>query len=144
MLREIFMTEVQIAPGITFEELHGGKILYIKVRTVERTAIDKWYAAVEERLKTWAIDQPYLVVYDLADKNVGFTPYMRHKAASVTDLRPEVRGRGAMILTRGPVGYLLMLFARVRTGTSRQIQVFFDRSAAVKWLEEALPAHNKS
>jgi hypothetical protein len=138
------MTEVQLASGITFDELHQGKIICVTIRTVERTAVDKWYATVEEKIKGWSVDQPYLAMYDLAHKDVGFTPYMRHKAASINDLRPEVRGRIALVLTRGPVGYLLMIFARVRARASRQLQVFFDRKAATAWLEEALQVQHKA
>lgn len=126
----------EIAPGIWCEVLEDGKIQTITVKSVARASVDAWANHVTDNVNQWDASKPYLMLYDFSDPKVSFTSYIRQKSSELTELRPEVRGKVAVVMMRNPVNFLVMVFAQVRPRASRQIKIFFDRESALNWLND--------
>ncbi|PJF20882.1 MAG: hypothetical protein CUN56_13940, partial [Phototrophicales bacterium] len=99
--------------------------------------VNAWAQHIKDLITGWEdTNKPYLVLYDFTDPKVSFTPYVREKSAELTTLRPEVTGRIAVVLSRGAINFLVMLFAQLRPRAARQIKIFFDKESALAWLND--------
>ncbi|MCS6835166.1 MAG: hypothetical protein NZ750_04010 [Anaerolineae bacterium] len=132
------MSEAFANLPIRYSTLHDGMIMKFVIDDVSRATVDAWYNFLTQRIGQWDEKQPYLVLYDLRDRRVSMTPYLRERAAVLNALRPEVSGRIAILINRSATSYLMMAFARLRSHASRQARIFFVEGAAVQWLEELL------
>jgi len=132
------MSEQFISQHVIYSTLHRELIMKFVVRDVTRSSIDGWYNFLTKRIEEWAREQPYLVLYDLRDPRVSMTPYLRERAAVLNTIRPDVRGRIAILISRSPTAYLMMAFARLRSHASREARIFFTEETALEWLEESL------
>jgi hypothetical protein len=127
-----------LAEGIRYRLSDSDQILLFWIETTQQAAIDAWYGFLHQRLSQNAPDTPYLVLYDLTHAEVGLTTYMRKKAAEIHDLRPDVKGRIALVLRPTPTNALFRFFIATRQGVSRPARIFFDTNAALAWLREGL------
>ncbi|RMG70174.1 MAG: hypothetical protein D6711_17990 [Chloroflexi bacterium] len=127
----------EIAPGILTETIEDGKIHIITIKSITRPSVNAWAQHIKDLITGWEdTNKPYLVLYDFTDPKVSFTPYVREKSAELTTLRPEVTGRIAVVLSRGAINFLVMLFAQLRPRAARQIKIFFDKESALAWLND--------
>jgi hypothetical protein len=127
-----------LAEGVRYGFSDSDKLLLFWIETTQQAAIDAWYAFLQHRLSQNAPDVPYLVLYDLTHPDVGLTTYMRKKASEINDMRPDVKGRIALVLRPTPTNALFRFFIATRQGVSRPARIFFDANAAQAWLRELL------
>lgn len=127
-----------ITSGISYQWLDEKHLLKFVLVDVSRETVDKWYNFLTEVLQNWPVERPYRVLYDMRRENVTFTPYIREKAGEINALRPEVKGRIAIVLKPNATAYLVRLFARVRRRSSRVTALFFTEEEALLWLRESI------
>src|SRR5688500_550371 len=75
-----------IAPGLTRQWLHGGKIVVFKLENSSRELTDAWFEAVLESYKACQPGQLYLSLQDLSARNLTTTPYGRKRIGELTKL----------------------------------------------------------
>src|SRR4030042_2161438 len=112
-----------IAPGITLEWLHEGKIPVFTMATVARASIDAWIERLKKLTFEWAADRPFLSLHDISDKNVGATPYFRGRVEEIQTWRPEGEAHIGLVLPRTIQGKVIQMFVQARQG--QPVRVFF-------------------
>jgi hypothetical protein len=126
----------QLPHGITREWMLDRRIVIYSGINTPRASVDSWFEAFKEDLLAWPADRPYLVVHDLTHKNVALTPYARKRAQDMIFLRPDLKGRSALIMRNTFASHLIELFLRQQRQTPRIRHVFYNREKAVAWLRE--------
>lgn len=129
---------VEIASGLVKEELHGGRIIILRINSVSRETIDMAYETVTEIHHRCGDDLPFLLVYDVTPKNMTITPYIRTLSSRLNAVNPHVRGRVAVVLPKSPTTAIMKLFVAFLPSPNRPKRVFFSLDEAVRWLEELL------
>jgi hypothetical protein len=128
----------QLTAGITREWILDRRIVIYAGINLSRAAIDSWYEAFKADIMAWPVDRPYLVVHDLTHKNVALTPYARKRAQDMVYLRPDVKGRSALIMRNTFASHLIDMFLRQQRNTPRERRVFYTREKAIEWLKTCL------
>ena len=130
--------KTEIVPGMSLEWLENGKIVAYTMGKNDNESVDKLFEVVLRVMDQWSLDEPYLAIYEVADKQIMFTGYLRQRLAELNDRRPELKGRSAGVLDSGPTTHAIRLFmmARQKKG-GRAKKYFTNRAAAVAWLKEA-------
>ncbi len=128
----------QIAPGITLQWLHQGRIAYFTIRTNRASAWEAWLAA-EIRIKgAWPVERPFLSLHEALWDGAAFTPSIRTYMVQAAQFRPEVKFYSAAILPKTPTAQLVKLVLRTVHMPNGQPQVFFTVQEGIAWLESKL------
>ena len=126
----------EILPGLTLEKLHDGKILVWSASASTRAISAAWYEHTKKQLEDWPENQPYLALLNMA--RVILTPFARDQAKELTEIRADISGRVAVVVSPSPTGHLIRLFVNRSLPKTRERRVFFSFDEALTWLEEAL------
>lgn len=128
----------QLLPGLMRDTRHDGRILIYTLTNMAQPVIDAWFEDYQQHLLR--AKDVMLMACDLSDKSLTLTPYIRTRTIQLTQLRPELQGRVAVIVARNLTGQLLKTFMWLLNSTrgNRQRRVFFTQAEAVQWLEECL------
>ncbi len=125
----------QLSQGVTREWLCDGQIVVYAVLDVRRESIDTWVDAFTTDLMNWPADQPFRVIHDFSAPGAVTTPYARARAQEIVDVRPEIKGRAAVVLSASVFNSLIHLFLnRQSNSTPRVRKTFMSREAAIAWL----------
>jgi hypothetical protein len=125
-----------VAPGITLEWLHDGRIPVFTMATVARTSIDAWIERLKKLTQEWQADRPFLSMHDISDRNVGATPYFRARVEEIPTWRPEGEAHIALVLPRTIQGKVIQMFVQARKG--QPVRIFFTREEGLAWLQSHL------
>lgn len=127
----------EIGAGLERQWLHDGKILMITVSESSHETMDTGYQVLHESIEEWPAERPYLLLLDTARGLL--TPYGKTKMVELGNLRPELKGRVAVIVAPSTWGHMISFFVnRVMPKHTRERRVFFSRDVAIQWLEELL------
>ncbi len=124
----------KLSPTVSREWLHDRMIVVYRVTNSSRTTADTWYEAFREDLTHWPDDRPFRAMHDFTGGMVASTPYGRMRGQQMVDMRPEISGRVAILLSNSFTAHMIELFLRMQKQTSRVRGVFFDREQAIQWL----------
>ena len=130
-----------LGQGVQREWLEDGRIMVLRMPDgAHREAIDIWYTTLMERANNWDRQHPFLVLHD--NRKLGFSYYFRERAIEAAKHSPDdLAGRGAVVLAKSVVGYLLATLARLTSSSvtdNFDLKVFNDYDQAVAWLKEVL------
>lgn len=124
-------------PGLEIERLHNGKIITVSSNSPDGSVIGVGFEILSEMLEAWAdTDVPCLMLFDMS--RVMLTPYVRRKATELAEIRPDVHGRTAIIISASTVGHLIRMFVSNSLSSNRERRVFFTYEDGIAWLEELL------
>ena len=139
-------TSEEIAHGVVLERLYDEQLVIFTVTSVALEAIDAWAESAIALLETWPTDQPHLVMHDVSDRELALTPHIRKRAQDVANAFPDIEGRSAVIMPKGPGGFVLRPFINLlrRGREGREQRVFLDREKGLAWLEELLDKPNST
>ncbi len=127
----------QPVPGLTIERLNDGRIVIVSADSADSEAIEAGFEIVLTELKNWDdLTMPSLLMFDMS--RVMLTPFVRRKALELAEIRPDVTGRTAIIVSASTIGHLIRVFVNNTLGGSRERRVFFSQEAGQVWLEELL------
>ncbi|MBZ0305061.1 MAG: hypothetical protein K8I82_03245 [Anaerolineae bacterium] len=133
----------ELGRGVRREWLHGRRILILTVNVKDdsiREATDVWAQGVIDGIRDWPKGQVMLLMHDASQAT--FSAYIRHKIDQVDKATPaHLFGRTALVVPRGVIGRFISLSANSTARLFRgriETKVFFDREAALAWLEELL------
>jgi hypothetical protein len=130
---------IEIAPGVSRQELHEGRIVILQIATVAREAVDAAYETVlEVHQRCEEKGQLFLFAYEVSSPQMFMTPYIRSMVNKLNVVNPQIHGRVAVILPQSSMGVLLQIFVSVLRSSNRPKRVFFSRDEAIQWLEELL------
>lgn len=142
------------------ETIANGKIVVYTVTSLNISALTEWNDDIIAMLQDLDPDQQQLLVlYDLSQKgvglpflvlnsykifNIGVTPMGQRQAAHLLNKRPDLQVRLAVCLSSSASGHIAG-----RRGIEAQLddldfdyRIFFEREAALEWLEEFLTMEN--
>lgn len=119
------------------EWLTDGQILCYRFPNVGHDAMDAWFADISGELNQWPAEKKLRLIYDV--RPVGINTYALNRARQISNLRPDVSGRTAIIanLSNHLVTQLIGVTIRSLSNRSRQRSVFSDEDTAVAWLLES-------
>lgn len=124
-------------PGLTVERLYRGRITIVTADSADGEAIETGFDIVMNEIENWPdTTVPYLLLLDMS--RVMLTPFVRRKALELSQIRPEVTGRTAIIISASTIGHLIRVFVSNSLEGSRERRVFFSREDGQAWLEELL------
>lgn len=128
-----------LAGGLHQEWADDGRIVILTVNDTSMETLDTWAKTVQNTILAWPSDQPYLLVHDYSQVDLLLSTYIRRKSEELAQLRPELKGKVAIIFKKSVMAHL----AQVALNTlwnkgyqARQRKVFFQREEALQWLME--------
>ncbi len=125
----------QLSQAVTREWLCDGQIVAYTVTDARRESVDAWVNAFKEDIMNWPLDRPFRVLHDLSARGAVSTPYARMRAQEVVAVRPEVKGRAALVLSGSLVNSLIHVWLnRQSEKTPRIRKTFLTREQAIAWL----------
>lgn len=133
----------EIAPGIKFDLLLGGKIWSYTITSKENTraATDAWISSMMALVKDWPAGKPYFALHDMAHFKGGPSPYTNGRVNELRAFRPDVPGYAAVILPNSMFTQLIKLLVRASNSSNRSkvvSEVFFTRDTGLAWLEKRI------
>ncbi|MCC7449677.1 MAG: hypothetical protein IT324_19820 [Anaerolineae bacterium] len=124
----------QLSPTLSREWIADGHIVVYTLQDGTRTTIDRWVKAFTADIAAWPEDRPFLVIHDFSARQVTTTPYGREGGDKLVNVRPEVKGRVAVLLPKTIAAHLIRLFLDQHTKGGRERRIFTSREDAIKWL----------
>jgi hypothetical protein len=128
----------EITPRVTREWLDNRQLVVYTIQSLTREATDAWVEAALELFRQWPANKPILIVYDFAQSGgVALTPYIRKRAEELSVIRPDVRGRVAVILPRSVGTQAARIFILAKLKKSRLRRIFFTREEGLAWVRQS-------
>jgi hypothetical protein len=124
----------RLSPSVSREWLLGKTIVVYKVTDAHRESIDTWAEACAVDITNWPGDRPVLIIHDLSARGIALTPYARERSQPLMDMRPEAKGRIALVLPGNIAASLIQLFVRSPKKAPRARHAFSSREKALEWL----------
>ncbi len=131
----------EIAPGLTQEWLHGGRVEFFKLTDATRESIDAWIDTALETLAQWPANRPYygLVQMSLSVAHVVIVNgYARQRIEELLPAFPSVNGYQAILLPRTVMKNVAGFVQRLFEESNRPPHLFYDMDNAFAWLDEQL------
>jgi hypothetical protein len=118
----------------------GGRILCYRLTDSGRETVDAYIDTNQLILQAWDKNEAVLMLHDIAHPAVNLTPYFRARLEEVPPLIAEtgVHGRSAMLIGKGVLQMILVLYNRVfaKKASSFEQRFFTERESALAWLRE--------
>lgn len=135
-------TTTAIAPHLAFTWNEDATRASITLNDTGRAQMNAYVALVEQAVREWPLGQPVLLVHDLTDTSLAFTPFAREKLEEVFGLavKSPRTGRIATVVhpTAGRGILTVAQNAFARQGTIMQ-RVFTRHPDAQAWLDAHQP-----
>lgn len=147
----------RIYPGIERSLLEDGSIVSYSISSIGPGSLMPWRESILKTLKGWPDDRIYLALHDLSSKgvsvsflclsgreifNIGITQMGQTQIDKLLAERPNLNIRLALVVSSQHSGQVTARMGMSHTRTTHpqiQVQLFFEREAALSWLSEALP-----
>lgn len=132
----------EIAPGVSLEWLHDGRIYVVTLTNVRRETIDA-YVELNKSLIRQVGNTLALTLQDVSDSNMGLTSHVRQKTAEIWDelCQRQLVGYMAFVISPGPMASMAKLFVNTANrfvASKMSLQFFTDRQKALEFLETKL------
>lgn len=127
-------------PGLQQEWAVEGRAVILTVTDTSLDTLETWAQTCRELLLEWPAHQPLLLLHDYSQVDVIISPYIRRTSEELMQIRPELPGKVAVVLTKTIVAQIAhaALNTLWKQGLkARQRRVFFDREDGLAWLLEA-------
>lgn len=132
----------EFSPGTTIEWLNDHKIMVLTSYTFgKREAVKAYYDRLIGLTQEYNPAKPFLVLIDILQTGINWSPYIRHRAQELLDLAKarDIHFSCALLAQRSPLTQIVSLFMRSVQRGQTQYRIFYDRAEALKWLETFLP-----
>ncbi len=130
----------QISPSVTREWLFDRQIVVYTLANPRRDTVDAWIDAFRSDIMSWPADRPFFVVHDFSVKGSASTPYARTRAQELVDMRPQLKGRAAVVLPQSSITIaMIQVFLSRQRKTARTQRAFARRDQAIAWLRSPYP-----
>ncbi len=127
-------------PGFTFEELCDGCVLAYTIRTIVWEALKPAFDDLQQRVEVWPEDRPLLIMLDMADPSLVFTPRIRQEVDAIIGMISVRQGRIATVMAQSILLQVARLYISLRPLKKMQTRIFFEPGKALSWLMEAYEA----
>ncbi len=133
-------SQPEATPGYHFEELCDGCVLAYTIRTSEWEALKPAFDDLRQRVEAWPEDRPLLILMDMADPTLVFTPRIRQEVDAMLNMISGRQGRVATVMVQSILLQVARLYTSLRPLKKMQHRIFFKRGEALSWLMEAYEA----
>lgn len=125
----------KIGQFVTREWLDNGRIAVYHIYSITREAVDEWITSAQAIFRSWPDNAPFLVIYDFSEcGGITLTPYIRKRSQDLAEVRPELRGRAAIVLPRTIGTQAVRMFILINLQKTRIRRVFFSMEEALRWI----------
>jgi len=133
-------SSTHLSEGILSETLDDGQLVVFTFLNLAISTVDSAMEALDALLRRCdEAGRPLRLLLDLSAPEPILTPYAREQGASLSRLRPRLRGRVALVAQEGsPIAHRLDRFLRSELYHYRERSMFFQRDQALVWLRETL------
>jgi hypothetical protein len=148
----------ELRPGLMREWLHDEQIVVYTITQASLPAIHAWSEAINNTLKQWPADRPYLAVYDLSRTSLTYVaslvkdiysveiiPASREQTAPAP-VNPIVRAKLAVVVSYSLTGRVARILSLKDSGIrehGENFRTFFARQAAMDWLKGFLAPESR-
>lgn len=134
---------------VKIDKLYRERLWVIQALVNDPAAVDAWEAAVRAYIHQFNDAPERYLVYDLQPvEKILFTPYMRHRATALAEDNREATGRVAVVVNYNPLQRYIfdqfIYFVGTRLQPRLSVKLFSDRSEAIEWVAQVVPAEFKS
>lgn len=129
----------EIAPGLAFQWLFGGKGVAYTLSGSRRETVDFYIEATRAVSRLWPSHQPYLSLHDITDYRL--TPHLRARAREAAMAGENLNNSMAIVIQKSVMGHAMRFFFNtelLRRVSDRTVRIFHRRSQAVNWLHSQL------
>ncbi len=130
-------SQSKTTPGYHFEELCDGCVLAYTIRSIEWEALKPAFDDLRQRVETWPEDRPLLILMDMTDPSLVFTPRIRQEVDAIIKMISGQQGRIATVMIQSILLQVARLYTSLRPLKKMQHRILFDRNEALSWLMEA-------
>ena len=121
--------------GFTVERLAEGKIIAYRFTDIFRPTVDAWAESIRTEYGMW--EHPVLrTLLDLRPAGNIISPYAINSARPLAQLRPELRGRLAILINNRIAAQIMSAAIRANLNANRRRLLFADDQSAMAWLLE--------
>lgn len=135
------MTPIEkLSSGLWRQHFCDGQIVAFKIWDAHRATIDVWIEACLQAMYACARDGHRMrILQDLSARQFAQTPYSKTRGTELTEAFPELLGRTALLIRKGPDAQRIRLFIlRDADPNTRQRQAFVEPEEALQWLIDDL------
>lgn len=119
----------------TREWLVNGRILCYRFHDANHENADAWYHDIAALLRDWSDERPLLLLLDMQLHARLIGSYALMRSRQVGNMRPDVKGRTAVVVSNPLLAQVISAFIRSGVGTlKRQRKLFSDEPSAIAWL----------
>ncbi|MBL8154612.1 MAG: hypothetical protein JNM70_10555 [Anaerolineae bacterium] len=151
------MEAERLYPGIERGVLEDGAIVNYTISNIGPGSLMPWRESILKTLKSWPDDRTYLALHDLSSKgvsvsflclsgreifNIGITQMGQTQIDKLLASRPGLNIRLALVVSAQHSGQVTARMGMAHSRSTHpqiEVQLFFEREAALTWLREALP-----
>jgi len=123
----------EIKAGFEIERLADGKILAYRFSDIYRTTVDAWVESIKVEYAAWQGEQ-LRTMLDLRRTGGVVSIYAINAARPLAALRPELRGRLAIMVQSRIAAQIIGAAIRTNYNPTRRRMLFSDERMAVDWL----------
>lgn len=119
-----------------FYMLQEDFITILKFNRSTDAAVEKWAAALEEKMQNTPKSTPFYILLDVSGDEVEFTSLARSHSKRIFTQYKQCKGYIAMIFEWRTSPYFARLFFSTIGKLSFQLKYFTDNTQAKQWLHE--------
>lgn len=129
----------QVAPGLTLETRHNGRLYLWTITSMSQVTIDAWFDRGIQIVQNLKPGEENCALYDLSNAGMP-TPYLQHRLKEFTHgYGKQLAGCSAYVLKRSPVHAVLKMALKhemQRHYKNVDFKIFHNRQEALAWLED--------
>ena len=111
-----------------------GEVMVYGFTHSDDAAVDAWAAALAAYLESRPADTAFLILMDVSDKSVSFTPRARQRTVELFTRYRTRQGRFAFLFSSRVAPYYSRIFFASLGRLTFELNYFTDRQKALEWL----------
>jgi hypothetical protein len=123
--------------GYNKEWLADGDVLCYRLVELTMATVDEWAQELTKEFNDWPADRAWRLLLDIRMGGNIVNTYALRRARVISNLRPELPGRLALLVGSKLAGDVITMALRATPNLYRKRQVFLNEAVAIRWLMEA-------